>query len=120
MGQCCTPFCWKISFLLFVFSLGSRIAGAQIMSLSPAEIKAQTRKNQKEAARYEAEHKETHLETHHFNHKKGQAGRRQVPVLEEPAEYVYDKEINAIYEEPREAAAKPRSRKSKKEKSKAY
>jgi hypothetical protein len=116
MGKCSTPFFQKITFLCFVFSLAGHLGQAQIMSLSPAERKAQTRKNQKEAARYQAEHKETHLQSHPLTHKKGQAGRKQQPVLEEPAEYVYDKEINAIYDASREANKKPRSRKSKKAK----
>jgi hypothetical protein len=120
MGKHFTPFYWKITFLLCVFSFAARMGEAQIVSLSPAQIKAQTRKSQKEAARYQADHKETHLENQGFNLRKGEVGRKPVRVPEEPAEYVYDKEINAIYEESREAAAKSRTRKSKKERSKAY
>jgi hypothetical protein len=67
-----------------VFSCAFHAGYAQIMDLRPARIKAQTRKSQKEAARY-----------------------------------VSDKDINAIYEVPREAAKQARTRKSKKEHIKA-
>jgi hypothetical protein len=116
MGAFFTRTDWKIFILLVVFGFAGLPAMAQIMSLSRAEIKAQTRKSQKEAARYEADHKETHLETENFPHKKGRAGRKQVRVEEEPAEFVHDKEINAIYEERRDPEPKDRARKSKKEK----
>jgi Na+-translocating ferredoxin:NAD+ oxidoreductase RnfG subunit len=115
MGKFFIPCYRKITLLLVLFSLALQPAFAQIISLSRSEIKAQTRKSQKEAALYQADHKETHLEVQNFNHKKGESGRKQVRVLEEPAEYVSDKEINAIYEEPRQEAPRSRTRKSKKE-----
>jgi hypothetical protein len=110
MGKRSTPQCLKISFLVIIFSFAGRSGFGQIMDLSPAELKAQTRKSQKEAARYEAEHKETHLAIHNFNFRKGETGRKQLQVLEEPADNAFDKEINTIYPEPR-----ARTRKSKKE-----
>jgi hypothetical protein len=119
MGKRFTPFYLKISLLWIVFSCAFQTGFAQIMRLSPAEIKAQTRKSKKEAARYEADHAESHLEVQNFNLKKGESGRRQVQVLEEPVGYVYDKEINTIYEEPRQAGKKAKTRKSKKETIKA-
>jgi hypothetical protein len=115
MGKSFTPFYLKKCLLGIVFSCAFQTGFAQIMHLSPAEIKAQTRKSQKEAAQYEAEHAESHLAVQNFNLKKGESGRKQVQVLEEPVEYVFDKEINAIYEEPRETGKKARTRKSKKE-----
>lgn len=115
MGKFSTQKCLKISLLVIIFSFAGRSGFGQITDMSPAELKAQTRKSQKEAARFEAEHKETHLAIHNFNFRKGESGRKQVRVLEEPADYVYDKEINAIYQEPREQANKARDRKSKKE-----
>ena len=115
MGKNFTPFYLKISLLGIVFGGAFQTGFAQITHLSPAEIKAQTRKSKKEAARYEAEYAESHLAVQNYNLKKGESGRKQVEVLEEPVEYVFDKEINAIYEEPREAGKKARTRKSKKQ-----
>jgi hypothetical protein len=112
MGKFSTPKYLKISFLVIISSFAGRSGFGQITDLSPAELKAQTRKSQKEAARFQAEHKETHLAIHDFNFRKGETGRKQVRVPEEPAEYVFDNEINAIYEEP---GNKARTRKSKKE-----
>lgn len=119
MGKIFTPLYLRISFLLLVMSFGFQTGYAQILSLSPAEIKAQTRKSKKEAARYQAENNLSHLEIQNFTMKKGEVGRKQVPVEEEPAQYASDGEINAIYEEPREADKKAATRKSKKGKNKS-
>lgn len=111
MGKISTPFYLRVSLMIFVCSFMWQTGFAQIMRLSPSELKAQTRKNQKEAARYQAEHMETELEVQQKGLRKGESARPQVPGEEEPAEYVYDKEKNAIYDEPR--PNKPRNRKNK-------
>jgi hypothetical protein len=115
MGKFFTPDYLKISFLAIVFSFTGQTCFGQITDLSPAALKAQTRQSQKEAARFEADYKDSHLAIENFNFRRGEAGRKQVRVEEEPAEYVFDKEINTIYEIPREADQKARTRKSKKE-----
>ncbi|MGV3503388.1 MAG: hypothetical protein ACO1O1_06745 [Adhaeribacter sp.] len=111
MGKFFTPFYLRVSLIFLVCSLLATSAQAQIMHLSPAKLKAQTRKNQKEAARYQAEHMETELEGQQKSLRKGDSARQQVGVQEEPAEYVYDKEKNAISDEPR--PGKSRNRKNK-------
>jgi hypothetical protein len=114
MERCCTPWYLKISFLVLLFGFTIPSGFAQILHLSPAEVKAQTRKNQKEAALYQADHKESHLEVQNFDPRKGRSGRQQAPVPQEPAEYVSDIDKNAIYEVPREPAKKEKTGKSKK------
>lgn len=115
MGKSATLKCLKISFLIIVCSFVDRNGFGQIVHLSPAELKAQTRKSQKEAARYQAEHMETDLSVHNLNLRKGETSRRQVRELEQPADYVFDNEINAIYQQPREQGRKARARKNKKD-----
>lgn len=73
-------------------------AWAQTAYLSPAKIKAETRKSKKEAAVYEAEYKDTHLNIDHYSYKIGKAGRKHVIVDEGPADYQSDKEKNALFE----------------------
>lgn len=111
MGNFFTPFYLRVCLILMVCSFTGHGACAQIMHLSASELKAQTRKNQKEAARYQAENMETELEVQQKSLRKGESARQQVREGEEPAEYVYDKEKNAITEQAR--PGKSRTRKNK-------
>lgn len=102
-------------FLLLSFT--ALTAYGQTTHRSPAAIKAETRKSKREAARTEADYKESHLNTAHYTLKKGKAGRKAVRVNNMPADFVFDKEINEI---DREALSKlnkkkklPKSKKSK-------
>jgi hypothetical protein len=115
MGEFFTPEYLKISFLAVVFSFAGQACLGQITDLSPAALKAQTRQSQKEAARFEADYKDSHLAVENANFRRGEVGRKQVRVAEEPSGYVFDKEINIIYEAVREPDQKARTRKSKKE-----
>jgi len=69
---------------------------AQITHRSPAAIKADTKKSKRDAAKFEADYKDSHLNTAHYTFKKGKAGRKAVPVADIPADYITDKEINEI------------------------
>lgn len=89
-------------------------ANAQIEHKTPGSLKTETRKNKKEAAAYEADHKESHLNVANFTYKRGASGRRAVAVAEEPTDYSYDKEINALYESPRDIKKKKKLLKEKK------
>jgi hypothetical protein len=115
MERCAYPWLLKMRFLALIFGFAGSPCFAQILHLSPAEVKVQTRKNQKEAAHYQADYKESHLEVQSFDPRKGKSGRQQAAVQEEPAEYLSDRDKNAIYEVPRERAKKAKTRKSKKE-----
>ena len=81
-------------------------AYAQILYMSAADLKAETKKSKRQARQYPAEYKETHLNTANYNFKKGQAGRKVVSVEEFPADYTYDQDINAIYQAPQKAREK--------------
>lgn len=91
-------------------------ASAQTTYLSPAKIKAETRKSKREAAAFEAEHKETHLNVAHLNYKIGKTGRKPMVVEEEPTNYVYDKEKNALFESRKEWNKKKKLLKEQKQK----
>jgi hypothetical protein len=69
--------------------------------MTTAQIKAQTRKSKKLAAYYEADNQESHLNPANFTYKRGQSGRKAVAVEEQPTDFLYDKEINALYETPK-------------------
>ena len=73
---------------------------AQIAYMSPAAIKAETRKSKREAIRYESDYKESHLDISAYSFKRGLAGRKSVMVIDEPITYDYDKEINALDQKP--------------------
>ena len=83
-----------ISFLLLAFSIVPVLA--QTTHRSQAAIKAETRKSKRDAARVEADYKDSHLNTTHYTYKKGAVGRKKVRVTETPVGYISDKEINEI------------------------
>ncbi len=83
-----------ICFLLLVFTNSSAVA--QITHRSKAAKKAETRKSKRDAARMEADYKDSHLNTAHYTYKKGASGRKKVQVAETPVDYISDKEINEL------------------------
>ena len=90
---------------------------AQIAYMSPADIKAETRKSKREAVRYESDYKESHLDISAYTFKRGLAGRKTVIIADEPITYDFDKEINALYPESQNADSKKKFlRKTKKSK----
>jgi hypothetical protein len=91
---------------------------AQISHSTPGSLKAETRKNKKAAATYEADHKESHLNVADISYKRGASGRKVVAVEEEPIDYNYDKEINALYESPRKEEKKRKKLLKEKKRSK--
>jgi len=105
-----------ICFVLLVFSIASALA--QTTHRSKAAIKAETRKSKRDAARVEAEYKDSHLNTAHFTYKKGAAGRKKVQLTETPVDYISDKEINELNPEELKKMSKkrlqPKSKKNKK------
>ncbi len=101
---------------LWYFGAAPTSAFAQISYSTPGNLKAEARKNKREAATYEAEHKESHLNVANFTYKRGATGRRAVAVEEEPVDYIYDKEINALYESPKKKKEEKKRRKLLKEK----
>lgn len=103
---------------LFLFLAGTVVpASAQISYMSVADIKAETRKSKREAVRYEADYKESHLDLSAYNFKRGLAGRKTVIIADEPVDYDFDKEINALYPEPQVSNGKKKFlRKTKKSK----
>jgi hypothetical protein len=62
----------------------------------PGAFKALNRQSQKAAARFGANYKDSCQAIENFNFSKGEAGRQQVRVAEEPAEYVFDQERDLI------------------------
>jgi len=93
---------------------------AQTSYITPAELKAKTKKSKKESASFEAEHKESHLNVADISYKVGWPGRKAIPVEEESTEYNSDKEINALYYSPKQKEKKKLFKKrSKAEKAKA-
>lgn len=104
-----------ICFLLLSFTAVTVFG--QTTYRSPAAIKAETRKSKREAARTEADYKESHLNTAHFTFKKGKAGRKSVRVNNIPADFIFDKEINEIDREELSKLSKkkklPKSKKNK-------
>lgn len=105
-----------IATIIFITSTYAVLpASAQISYLSSADVKAETRKSKREAARYEADYKESHLNLADHSFKKGQSGRKSVMVQEIPADYNHDQEINIIYQEPKKTRAQKKLlRKTKK------
>jgi hypothetical protein len=88
-------------------------AYGQISYTTAADLKAETKKNKKEAASFEADHKESHLNVADFTYKKGKPGRKVLAVDEEPTDYDYDKDINALYYSPKELKKKKLLKKQK-------
>ena len=99
--------------LLYVLSVITP-ACAQTTYSSPGRIKAETRKSEREAASFEAEHKDTHLDLAQYNHKIGKVGRKPKVVEEEPTDYVYDKEKNTLFESRKEVNKKKKLLKDQK------
>ncbi|MDB5261763.1 MAG: hypothetical protein JWQ14_1044 [Adhaeribacter sp.] len=91
-------------------------ASAQTSYSTRSTLKGETRKNKKEAAAYEADHKETHLEVANFNYKKGKAGRQPTEVEEGSTDFNNDKERNALFETRKEANKKKKLLKEQKRK----
>jgi len=105
-----------VCFFLTFFSFAPTLA--QTTHRSRAAIKAETRKSKRDAAKFEADYKESHLNTAHYTFKKGKAGRKTVPVSDVPADYISDKEINELDREELKKMSKkklqPKQKKNKK------
>jgi len=107
----------KVFIYLLLTVLSYAPALAQITHRSQAAIKAETRKSKRDAARFEADYKESHLNMAHYTSKKGEAGRKRVRVAETPVDYISDNEINEIdREELRKMSKKKLQSKKKKNK----
>ena len=105
---------------LWCLGVAATPAYAQISYTTPGNLKAEARKNKKEAATYEAEHKESHLNVADFTYKRGQSGRKAVAVEEIPTEFDHDRDINVLWELPKKEVKKKKKllkRKSREDKS---
>ena len=90
----------KISIVLIVIVLGLNLqASAQIAYLGNSQLKAETKRNKREAARIEADYKETHLNTTYFTYKKGKASRKRVEVEQSWEDYMYNNPEHLAYTE---------------------
>lgn len=104
----------KVAFLFGIILMGLQLqASAQIAFLGKSQLKAETRRNLREAARIEADYKESHLNTTYFTYKKGKAGRKRVDVVEGWENYQYNNPNQSTYLEPVKWKFKRTNRKKK-------
>ena len=90
----------KTVFVLTIIILSLNIqASAQIAYLGNSQLKAETKRNKREAARIESDYKETHLNTNYFTYKKGKASRKRVEVEEGWEDYMYNNPEHFAYTE---------------------
>ncbi len=87
------------AFCLFEFGIASSVS-AQIIFTDNAQLKAETRRNQREAALIEADYKESHLDIANVTYKKGKINRKRVKKQNEWESYQFDDYGNALYKEP--------------------
>jgi hypothetical protein len=85
-------------FIVVIISLNLQ-ASAQIAYLGNSQLKAETKRNKREAARIEADYKATHLNTDYFTYKKGKASRKRVEVEEGWEDYIYNNPEHLAYTE---------------------
>lgn len=85
-------------FFLFLFGIGEP-ATAQIAFTNNAYLKAETRRNRRNAAQIETDYKETHLDKADFTHKKGKSGRKRVKAKDRRKNYYYDTNGKMVYYE---------------------
>ncbi|QMU30201.1 hypothetical protein [Adhaeribacter radiodurans] len=111
-----TPFFYlKTAFVSIFFTLiFSLQASAQIAITNDAQLKAETRKSRREAARIKADYKESHLNTSNFTYKKGKSGRKQVDVQEGWESYQFTNNGNVLYTEPGKLKLKHKADRKKK------
>ncbi len=98
-----SPFLYylKVASVLLVIIIGLQFqASAQIAFLGKSQLKAETRRNLRAAARIETDYKESHLNTTYFTYKKGKAGRKRVDVQEGWENYQYNNPNQGTYLEP--------------------
>ncbi|MDQ3290390.1 MAG: hypothetical protein M3Q05_03770 [Bacteroidota bacterium] len=88
---------------------------AQIAFTNDAQLKAETRRSRREAARTEAEYKETHLNTSNFTYKKGKSGRKRVDIQEGWETYKFNGPENFIYTEPKNLKFKRKADRKKRD-----
>ncbi len=101
MNTVSLPLCFlKTTFVLIVIVLSLNLqASAQIAYLGNSQLKAETKRNKREAARIEADYKDTHLNTDYFTYKKGKASRKRVEVEEGWEDYMYINPEHLAYTE---------------------
>ncbi|WP_157433415.1 hypothetical protein [Adhaeribacter aquaticus] len=75
-------------------------AYSQIAHGRLGKAKAETKKNKRAAADFDADHKETHLDFSSHQLKPGESGRKSKIVEEDPTGFEHDREIDIIREEP--------------------
>lgn len=100
-------------FMLITLSLNLPVV-AQIAFTNKAQLKAETRRSRREAARVEADYKESHLNTGNFTYKKGKSGRKQVEVQEGWESYQFNESGNVDYPEPVKLKLKRKAGRKKK------
>ncbi|PSR54395.1 hypothetical protein AHMF7605_13190 [Adhaeribacter arboris] len=112
-----TPFFHlKAAFVFIFFTLISSLqVSAQIAFTNDAQLKAETRKSRREAARIEADYKESHLNTSNFTYKKGKAGRKQVDIEEGWESYQFNATNDFNYLEPKKLKLKRKANRKKKD-----
>ncbi|RDC64683.1 hypothetical protein [Adhaeribacter pallidiroseus] len=85
-------------FIVVIISLNLQ-ASAQIAYVGNSQLKAENKRNKREAARIETDYKETHLNTNYFTYKKGKASRKRVEVEEGWEDYMYNNPEHLAYTE---------------------
>lgn len=84
-------FFFKTAFALIIITVSLNLqASAQIAYFGNSKLKAETKRNKREAARIESDYRETHLNTNYFTYKKGKASRKRVVVEEGWEDYMYN------------------------------
>ncbi|MDQ4139952.1 MAG: hypothetical protein M3142_05455 [Bacteroidota bacterium] len=101
-------------FILFHLILDLQVS-AQIAFTNDAQLKAETRRSRREAARIEADYKDSHLNTSNFTYKKGKSARKQVDALEGWETYQFNNTDNFIYTEPKKLKLKRKAERKKKD-----
>ncbi len=105
----------KTFIVLIVITLSVNLkASAQIAFVGKSQLKAETKRNKREAARIESDYKETHLNTDHFTYKKGKSGRKRVEVEESWEDYKFNNPDHFTYSEPVKINFKRKSNRKKK------
>ncbi|QNF31727.1 hypothetical protein HUW51_02945 [Adhaeribacter swui] len=105
----------KTTFVFIIFMLGLHIqVSAQIAFVGNSQLKAETKRSKREAARIDSDYKETHLNTNYFTYKKGKASRKRVEVEETWEDYKYNNLDQFTYTEPVKLKIKRKSNRKKK------